>query len=98
MTDSPIQQTELREQIKSIRHFIGKYRGVPQYSDPLGDYLEEDELDQIVDITAQAVLSAQIEECKSLLIGSLDYDDFVRRVTQRLAKLESTTSNLKGDK
>lgn len=43
---------------------------------------------------AQAELKGRIDECERLLIGSLDYDDFVERVSKRLAELKA----MKGDK
>ena len=63
---------EVRKQIKGVRHLFGDYKGKPKFSGPLGNYLYEDELEQIEQIIDQhvqaKVLEARVDELSHLYV------------------------------
>lgn len=123
MTNSPIQQTEELEEYIELRTSIDPIKAFNLFvkrncpADVQAHFADSDDNEAefvrriIRSHTAQAVLSARLEERKAVALDNYrgqtfsestnyrgKFDKFIRNNERRIAELEATTLNLKGDK
>lgn len=79
--------TEARMQVAYARQEHKEAYPKDKYVQPI---LEA--LDRVVEAKC---IEARLEQCESLLIGSLDYDDFIRRVSEQIKTLTAQQERLK---
>lgn len=111
-SNSHIQQTERGLLIVDLSRILHKHFQA-QKKASIGAFAETqgDLADYIESHTAQAVLSARLEERKAVALDNYrgqtfsestnyrgKFDKFIRNNERRIAELEATTLNLKGDK
>lgn len=96
MSTDTTQQAAIRELVDNIIH-IGYVNGYNQLAQAAMlapyNYIEpmsvEEASQAVAALIEAAATQRAIEAVEMLLIGSLDYDDFVKRATAKLSELQS---------